>query len=572
MAGAEPDGRSTAPLGSQLASLGRVYWIANTMEMIERLAYYGLRTVVPLYMVLSIADGGPEFSHIQKGWIFSVWAAIQSFLPVFTGGYADRYGYKLTIGVAIAVKIAGYLVMAWAVDIALALAGSAADGPGSAPVFYTFLLGASLLAAGTAIFKPGLQGVLAKQLSRDNDSLGWALFYQLVNVGGFLGPYLASVMRLMAWRYVFVACAIIVSFNYLLLFTFSEPPRAPSAAAEPGGPVGRETGFVRVFVASVCGIFEPRLGAFLVTFSGFWMMFHQLFDLLPNFISDWTDSSDVLRTVVAPVLAVFGAAAPAEWGGMVPAEQLTNVNAGMIMLLAFAVGFVTGRVRAMTTMIAGILVSAAGTLALLAGSSGWLVVGAVVVFSLGEMMASPTKLRYLASIAPDDKKGLYLGYANATSGIGWSIGSLIAGSLYEEHGDKVTLARHHLVSAIGWSEERASELPRNEVVPALAHQLQTTVDGVREVLWAAYHPQNVWVTFATVGLVSMVGLIALDQVMTRRPRGEPIYLIAIATAVSLLSYGAGWTLALVGPIAIYALLERFAPAALETLVGVRSAA
>src|SRR5688500_13493193 len=145
-----------------------------------------------------------------------------------------------------------------------------------------------LRAAGTAIFKPGLQGIIAVRLSSGNAGLGWALFYALVNVGGFLGPYLASVMRLIEWKWVFVSCAAVVAINYLLLFTFREPeresPELPSSC--------------RVLWNSLIGIFEPRLGAFLVVFSGFWMMFYQLFDLLPNFITDWVDSSAIVAGVV----------------------------------------------------------------------------------------------------------------------------------------------------------------------------------------------------------------------------------------------------------------------------------
>ena len=99
-------------LSAQLKDLDSRFWIVNTMEMFERLAYYGVRTVVPLYMVLSREEGGPELSHEQKGVIFAWWAGMQSVLPMFTGGYADRYGHKQTIAAAIVLKIIGYLMMA----------------------------------------------------------------------------------------------------------------------------------------------------------------------------------------------------------------------------------------------------------------------------------------------------------------------------------------------------------------------------------------------------------------------------------------------------------------------------
>ena len=79
--------------GPQNEKFGSVYWIANWMELVERFAYYGVRTVLPVFMVLSLAEGGPEFNHVQKGDIFAFWAMVQNFVPIFSGVFADRYGY-----------------------------------------------------------------------------------------------------------------------------------------------------------------------------------------------------------------------------------------------------------------------------------------------------------------------------------------------------------------------------------------------------------------------------------------------------------------------------------------------
>ena len=556
MAGVSNDA-STLSLGEQFATLSRVFWIANTMEMVERLAYYGLRTVLPIYMVLSVAQGGPEFDHIQKGQIFAWWAAMQSFLPVFTGGYADRYGYKLTVGIAIAIKVLGYLVMAFAVDIGAMITGGASSSvPGHPAVYWTFLAGALLLAAGTAIFKPGLQGILAVQLSKDNASLGWALFYQLVNVGGFLGPYLASAMRLLDWKWVFVSCAVIVCANYFLLLTFPEPDKH---TGDEEAPAAEEGGFLWTLWTSFIGICEPRLMSFLVVFSGFWMMFYQLFDLLPNFITDWVDSSAVLDTLVVPLFGLFGASVPEEWAGQVPAEQMINLNAGMIMLLAFAMGYATGKVRSMTAMILGILISAAAIAGLGISASGWYVLAAIALFSIGEMWASPTKMRYFASIAPPGKKGLYLGYVNATTGIGWFIGSLVAGELYQTGGDPTVLGRRWLATEGGLSQQAADALLKDDVLPTLAQTAGTTVQGAQQILWDAYDPQMIWFRFAVIGIVSMIGLIAFDQLAKRGPSSEAYLQMALTFVVALVSYGPVWGLVFVGLMGLWLVIDKNKP-------------
>ena len=539
MAGSPSDEASSLTFREQLGSLNRVYWIGNWMEMVERLAYYGLRTVLPLYMVLSVQAGGPEFDHIQKGAIFAWWAAVQSFLPVFTGGYADRYGYKRTVGIAIAIKVAGYLVMAFAVDLGGMITGGASGTvPGHPAVYWSFMAGATLLAAGTAIFKPGLQGILAVQLNKDNASVGWAMFYQLVNVGGFLGPYLASVMRLLDWKWVFVSCAVIVCLNYPLLLTFEEPEKPAGAAdAEATGLMG----FLVTLWKSFLGICEPRLLSFLVVFSGFWMMFYQLFDLLPNFISDWVDSSMVLDAVVRPIFAIPGWTIPEEWAGQVPAEQLINLNSGMIMLLAFLVGYLTGKVRSMTAMIFGILISAIAIAGLALSWNGWVVVGAIALFSIGEMWASPTKMRYVAGIAPEGKKGLYLGYVNATTGIGWSIGSIVAGELYQTKGDRTVLARRWLSTEGGQDLAAVDAIPKDDVLARVAEVANTNLDGARILLWDTYDPQLIWLRFAAIGIASMVGLILFDQVTRRASeKAEPYLLIVLTFVIALASYGPIW--------------------------------
>ena len=115
-AASSPAGSGNLGLMDQLQGLDNRFWIVNVMEMFERLAYYGVRAVIAIYMVLPQSMGGPEFTHVEKGMIFAHWAFWQSVLPMFTGGLADRYGHKNTIVVAIVIKIAGYILMATQMD------------------------------------------------------------------------------------------------------------------------------------------------------------------------------------------------------------------------------------------------------------------------------------------------------------------------------------------------------------------------------------------------------------------------------------------------------------------------
>ena len=59
------------------------------MEMWERLAYYGMRVVVPIYIAQADEPGGLHFTQMEKGSIYAWWFVFQSVLPTFTGGYAE---------------------------------------------------------------------------------------------------------------------------------------------------------------------------------------------------------------------------------------------------------------------------------------------------------------------------------------------------------------------------------------------------------------------------------------------------------------------------------------------------
>ena len=380
--------KSTLPFSEQLRSFGAIYWIANWMELIERFAYYGVRVVLPVFMVSAFEKGGPELTQIQKGNIYAVWAVVQSFIPILSGGFADRYGYKLNIALSTILKIIGYLIMGYTIALSEMVAGmplKEARAQGIDNAYEIFFIGAMFLAVGTAIFKPGVQGLIANQMPKGSESLGWGLFYQMVNIGGFIGPLLAGYLRILAWEYVFLTCAVGITLNFIPLFFFKEPPR-PEGSDPPAGPG-------TLLYRALSGLLEPRLFFFTISFAGFWLMFYQLFDILPNFIDDWIDS----RAAANGLIGIIGeSAVPTTGGGNLTQEWMINVNALLISLFAFSVGYITGRMKSLTAIIAGIGVSAIGIYALGMSMSGWWILGSICLFSIGEMMARPTKIIALA--------------------------------------------------------------------------------------------------------------------------------------------------------------------------------
>lgn len=72
----------------QTRSLSWPFWAVNIMEMVERLAFYGVRVVIPIYIAQADEASGLHFTQSEKGFIFMWWALVQSALPERTAAFA----------------------------------------------------------------------------------------------------------------------------------------------------------------------------------------------------------------------------------------------------------------------------------------------------------------------------------------------------------------------------------------------------------------------------------------------------------------------------------------------------
>jgi len=476
--------------------------------MWERLAYFGMRSVVPVYIMQADNPGGLHFTAVEKGLIYLFWFLFQSVLPMFTGGYADRYGYKRTMFVSVTMNIIGYLLMA------------------NLRTYTGFFAGVLVLASGTALFKPSLQGSLAQNLSKDISSVGWGIFYWVVNIGAAIGPFMADgiltaafshgqntifysllgdVYSRASWRSLFTASAIITSFNYAMMLTFKDVPSGASKIENP----------FQVFVLTIKNIFEPRLIAWLLIMSCFWLMMYQVWDLHPNFLEDWVDSSAIASRVPWNVETPRGI--------MVPQHIMLNLNALWIICFMVPISWLVRKMRVLECMIFGMGLAAAGTLISGFSNTGLIFLLGIVFFSTGEMMTGPKKNEYLGLIAPPGKKGLYLGYVNIPVGIGGGFGATMAGYLYGNYGEKATLALKYLCQHTDYlagkiwdgkvsSLETITGIPRTEAMRILAEYTGMDHLTATRTLWELYHPQyHVWIPFASIGLLAIISLIIFSH-------------------------------------------------------------
>ena len=89
----------------------RTFWVANTIELFERWAWYGFFMLFANYLTGSSDMGGLEFTQSQKGILMGVGTGILYFLPVLTGAIADRYGYKKVLALAFVIYTSAFILL-----------------------------------------------------------------------------------------------------------------------------------------------------------------------------------------------------------------------------------------------------------------------------------------------------------------------------------------------------------------------------------------------------------------------------------------------------------------------------
>jgi len=477
-------------LWAAIASLSYVFWIVGAMEMVERLAFYGVRTVSTLYATRPASQGGLAVTMATYGWLLFFWNLVQSIVPVFTGGLSDRYGYKETIFLSTVLKGLGYLIMAWFHSY-----------PG-------FFAGAICLAAGTAVFKPALQATLVRSTNRRNSSMAWGIFYQTVNIGGWIGPLIALQMRLKDWKYVFYMNAAVICVNFLLLLTYREPGKEERLARNQRLRAGQEKAR-NLALESLLELKKPHLALYLAIFSVWWLMFPMLWDVLPRYVEDWVDTSGLVHFLFGPggahhevIKFLLGMDAN---GLTIQPEGIVNINSGMIMLTCFLFAGLSARMRATTSMLVGtVFITAALCLFGLSNHVG-LAVLAMVVFSVGEMLASPKFSEFLGNIAPPDKKAMWIGFSQAPILIGWTLEGKIGPQLYHLFSSKDLLARQMLVQCgLRPDQVTTAAVPVGEAFKKLVEVTGQTPAALTQQLYQAHPVGLTWLIFAAVGVLSAV--------------------------------------------------------------------
>ena len=482
------------------------FWLANAQEACERLAYFGIRAVLPLMMV-SVGTGGLGLSMSEKGWIYGIWALIQCFVPMISGGFSESFGYKKSLIVAFVINTIGYLLMANVLNIAAFLTDT--DVLNTSLNFWIMMFSGCTIGLGTAIFKPPVQGIVASSLNEKNSGVGFGVFYWVVNVGGFLAPMAASALRgsddAPTWHYVFYGAAFVTLFNLLITLIFFKEPEKTAKAK-------KKESALNVFVNTLSILFKDRsMLIFLLIVSGFWFMFMQLWDLLPNFLDEWVD-----RRGIGQWLHQFGfmdtflEGEAGQWA--LKPEMIINIDSFAIICFVIPLSALFSRYKMMTALVLGMIISVVGFILSGLTMSGGIACLAVFIFAIGEIICSPKFNEYIGMTAPADKKAIYMGFSNIPFAIGWGVGNVLSGILYDTFSSKTLMAKNYLIEN-GADAASFDSLSQNELM-AKVQEVATQLSGqnvdpyqANEILWNMYHPWTIWLMLGALGVISMLGMI-----------------------------------------------------------------
>src|SRR3990167_907596 len=333
------------------SSFSKNYWVVIVMEFFERGSYYGMMSILSVYMTDQL-----NFTKESVGVIKGTIQPLLYILPILAGALGDRFGYRKTLTFAFIFLGLGYFLTSQATEYAF--------------VFASLVI----MGIGAGSFKPMISGAIAS------------------------------------------AAMLIPTF-----FIYKEPKKPENTKTLP-----------EVFKGMVMVLTDVKFIGLIVIYSGFWILYFQMFDSVLWYVQKYVDASS-LNSAVNGFLVTFGI----NMSWKFDVEHVTVINAGTIILLQIIVSNIVKHTKALPTMIVGITMGTLGMAVLAISTDIWVFIIGIVVFSIGEMTAHPKFISYVGLIAPEDKKALYLGYAFLYGVLGSFIGGILGANLYVHFVDKL---------------------------------------------------------------------------------------------------------------------------------------
>lgn len=442
-----------------MARFSKPFWVANFVELLERLAYYAVFIVITLY--LSNVWG---FSDIEAGVIAGLFSASLYLLPVFAGAYSDKIGFRKAIIIAFALLTVGYaglgllptmLESAGLVDYEMT---TTYTGLRESNLRWSIIAPLVLLVIGGAFIKSVISGTIARETTTENRARGYAIFYMMVNIGAFTGKTVVDPLRRsmgdQGLVYLNYFSAVMTLLALIAVFFFYKSTKTNNSRKS-FSDMGKS--FMKV-------ITNGRLLLLIIIVSGFWMIQSQMYATMPKY-----------------VIRMIGEEASPGW--------YANVNPLVVFI---SVNFVTSfmkRRSAISSMMMGMLIIPISALVMSLGTQvgvgyilgmhpvAFMMVIGIAFQAIAECFISPRYLEFFSLQAPEGEEGLYLGFSHLHSFFSYLFAFGLSGFLLD----------------------RYCPDPR----------LFTNEAGVLDTLSYAAATQNahyIWYVFVVIGLISAIAL------------------------------------------------------------------
>jgi MFS family permease len=403
-----------------------VFWVANTIEILERFAYYGI------YMGFGIYMSHLGFSKGELGVVQSVFLLLSYVITIISGTFADKYGFKKMLMVSYLAYLPSILLLIYTKSY-------------SGILFSMMSIG---FAAG--IFKPLISATMRSVTDRTNKTLGFGIYYAMVNIGATLGPLIAGHLRAISWNTAFLANAVVIGIMFLItLFFYKEPPRQ----------IEGET-LRKKFNDIAIALSDGKFAIFLLLFGlFFWLPLWSFINLLAEYVEKSIDTAALYNAVKGLLGSGFAGiiSHTDEHGIHRILGETISTTAYFVVIFQLLVSRVTEKFRAMPSFIVGMAIASLGFifLAFARTYDPMFVFLGIFLFAIGEMTISPRIQEYITWIAPKEKAGLYIGANYLSFALGGALSGITYTSLSGWFGNQghpeyvwYTLAAHYVIGVI----------------------------------------------------------------------------------------------------------------------------
>lgn len=466
-----------------MGKFSKAFWVANTVELLERLAYYAVFIVITLYLSNILG-----FTDTQAGIIAGTFSAFLYLLPTFVGAYADKIGFRKSIIIAFTLLTVGYASLA-VLPTMLQSTGLVSYGTGdgkgifsgffsntfnvvfgSETVYSGLQTGSErwiivpvliLIVVGGAFIKAVISGTVARETTSENRARGYAIFYMMVNIGAFTGKTVVDPLRksigdmgLVYLNYFSAGMTLMALITVFFLY------KSTQTAGQ-----GKSTKEIWTALIKLCG--NTRLVVLILIVTGFWVVQQQLYASMPKY-----------------VIRMVGADASPGW--------IANVNPLVVFVFVNLVTSLMAKRNALTSMTIGMFIIPVSALIMAGGNMigkefilgmhpvTFMMILGIIFQALAECFISPRFLEYFSKQSPKGEEGLYLGFSHLHSFFSSLIAFITAGVLLEKF------------------------CPDPKSLPPGTNYAEATANA-----------HYLWLVFFAIGLISAIALVIYGKVVNR---------------------------------------------------------